>query len=378
MAATASLAHEAGSKAGRGHHRILLGAAAGVGKTFRMLLEGQQAADTGIDVVIGYLEPHDRKDTIDVAQGLENAPRRRIQHAGVWLEEMDVDAVLRRVPELALIDELAHTNAPGGRNVKRYEDIAEVLAAGIDVISTVNIQHLESLNDVIFEVTGVRVRETFPDQVLDDADEVVLVDLTPEELRERIRAGKVYPQDRVDTALSNFFAAEKLSSLRQLALREVAEDVQARQAPPLIGEASSTLIRDRILVLVEPRPAAQRLMRRAWRSGQRLGAADVDALWAHRPGASLTEDERVALAALRRLAVLLGIHFLEEEDADPVTAVARVAQDRGTTYVFLEAPAERRLDLILGRSLLHRLVEALPGVDIRLCADRSKRARPEP
>ena len=289
-----------------------------------------------------------------------------------------MDAVLRRVPELALIDELAHTNAPGGRNIKRYEDVAEVLAAGIDVISTVNIQHLESLNDVIFEVTGVRVRETFPDQVLDNADEVVLVDLTPEELRDRIRAGKVYPKDRVDTALSNFFAAEKLSSLRQLALREVAEDVQSRQAPPLIGEASSTLIRDRILVLVEPRPAAQRLMRRAWRSGQRLGAVDVDALWAHRPGARLTDDERVALAALRRLAVLLGIHFLEEEDADPVAAVARVTADRGTTYVFLEAPVERRLDLMLGRSLLHRLVEALPGVDIRLCADRSKRAGQEP
>ena len=158
----------------------------------------------------------------------------------------------------------------------------------------------------------------------------------------------------------------------------MAEDVQARQAPPLIGDAAAPVIRDRILVLVEPRPAAQRLMRRAWRSGQRLGAADVDALWAHRPGASLTEDERVALAALRRLAVLLGIHFLEEEDADPVAAVARVAEDRGTTYVFLEQPAERRLDLMLGRSLLHRLVEALPGVDIRLCADRSRRPERAP
>ncbi len=235
------LEREATSETRRGHHRILLGAAAGVGKTYRMLLEGQQAADSGIDVVIGYLEPHDRKDTIALAEGLEQVPRRRVQHAGVWLEEMDVDAVLRRVPELALIDELAHTNAPGGRNVKRYEDVAEVLAAGIDVISTVNIQHLESLNDVIFEVTGVRVRETFPDQVLDDADEVVLVDLTPEELRDRIRAGKVYPKDRVDTALSNFFSAERLSSLRQLALREVAEDVQSRQrAAAAIGEASST------------------------------------------------------------------------------------------------------------------------------------------
>ena len=360
----------------RGHHRILLGAAAGVGKTYRMLLEGQQAADGGIDVVIGYLEPHDRKDTIAAAAGLEQVPRRGVQDAGVGLEEMDLDAVLRRVPELALIDELAHTNAPGGRNVKRYEDVAEVLAAGIDVISTVNIQHLESLNDVIFEVTGVRVRETFPDSVLDDADEVVLVDLTPEELRDRIRAGKVYPADRVDTALSNFFKADRLSSLRQLALREVAEDIQSRTSPPPTpGDPTPQLVRERILVLVEPRPAAQRLMRRAWRSGQRLGAIDIDALWAHRPGVTLADDERVALAALRRLAVLLGIHFLEEEDPEPTRAVARVAEDRGSTYVFLDAPAEGRLDRLLGRSPLQRLVEALPGIDIRLCADRSRRRR---
>ena len=158
-------------------------------------------------------------------------PHRRSLEGNLELEEMDAEAVIRRVPELALIDELAHTNAAGGRNVKRYEDVDDVLAAGIDVISTVNIQHLESLNDVVFELTGVRVRETFPDRVLDEADEVVLVDLTPEELRERIRAGKVYPKDRVDVALTNFFQAERLSGLRQLALREVAEDVEAKRGP---------------------------------------------------------------------------------------------------------------------------------------------------
>ena len=189
----------------RGRYRILLGAAAGVGKTYRMLHEGRQAAAEGVDVVIGYLEPHDRPETSALAEGLETITRRTVGHEGIALQEMDVDAITRRAPELALIDELAHTNAPGSRNLKRYQDIDDVLDAGIDVISTVNVQHLESLNDVVFELTGVRVRETFPDRILEEADEVVLVDLAPEELRERLRAGKVYEASRVDTALENFF-----------------------------------------------------------------------------------------------------------------------------------------------------------------------------
>ena len=176
----------------RGRYRILLGMAAGVGKTYRMLQEGRQAQSEGRDVVIGYLEPHDRPETSALAEGLEVVPRLRAEHGGLVLAEMDVDAVLRRSPELALIDELAHTNAPGMRNEKRYQDIDEVLDAGIDVISTVNVQHLESLNDAIFELTETRVRETFPDRILDEADEVILVDLAPEALRDRLRAGKVY------------------------------------------------------------------------------------------------------------------------------------------------------------------------------------------
>ena len=356
----------------RGRYRILLGAAAGVGKTYRMLEEGRQALDQGVDVVIGYLEPHDRPDTVALAEGLDVVPRLKIEHGGVTLEEMDVDAVVRRVPELALIDELAHTNGPGSQNLKRYQDIDEVLEAGIDVISTVNIQHLESLNDLVFELTGVRVRETVPDRVLDEADEVVLVDLTPEELRDRIQAGKVYPRGRIESALQNFFRADNLSSLRQLALREVAEDVEARR--PIIGvddPLARRAIGDRILVVLEPGPSGQRLLRRAWRSGQRLGA-EIDALWVHPAGESLADRERTALAALRRLAVLLGVHFLEEEDRDLVAAVQRVAADRGTTYVFWIAPQEGRLELALGRSQLHRLIEALPGIDIRLCADRRR------
>jgi two-component system, OmpR family, sensor histidine kinase KdpD len=214
----------------RGRYRILLGMAAGVGKTYRMLQEGRQAQEEGRDVAIGYLEPHDHPQTSGLAEGLEVVPRLRVQHGTLELEDMDVDAVIRRAPELALIDELAHTNAPGMRNEKRYQDIEEILDAGIDVISTVNVQHLESLNDAIFELTETRVRETFPDRILDEADEVILVDLRPEALQDRLRAGKVYPLDRVDVAWSNFFRTGKLSALRELALREVAEDVESRRA----------------------------------------------------------------------------------------------------------------------------------------------------
>ena len=166
--------------------------APGVGKTYRMLLEGRRARDAGRDVVIGYLEPHDRPDTAAQAEGPEVVPRHQLSHGGLGVADMDVDAVIERAPEVALVDELAHTNATGMRNEKRHQDIDEILDAGIDVVSTVNVQHLESLNDSVFELTGVRVRETFPDKILDEADEVVLVDLSPEELQERLKAGKVY------------------------------------------------------------------------------------------------------------------------------------------------------------------------------------------
>src|SRR6478609_3732894 len=182
-----------------GYYRILLGMAAGVGKTYRMLQEGRQAQSEGVDVVIGYLEPHDRPETAALADGLEAVPHLRGAVGGTQLAEMDADAVIRRAPELALVDELAHTNLAEAHNRKRYEDIDQILEAGIAVTSTVNIQHLESLNDEVFELTGVRVRETFPDRILDEADEVVLVDLAPEALQERLRHGKVYPAARIDT-----------------------------------------------------------------------------------------------------------------------------------------------------------------------------------
>jgi two-component system, OmpR family, sensor histidine kinase KdpD len=349
--------------------------AAGVGKTYRMLQEGRASQEEGRDVVIGYLEPHDRAETVALAEGLEVVPHLKARHAGLELNEMDVDAIVRRAPELALIDELAHTNAPGMRNEKRYQDIDEVLDAGIDVISTVNVQHLESLNDEVAELTGVRVRETFPDRILDDADEVVLVDLTPEALQSRLRAGKVYAAERAEAALLNFFQTDNLSRLRELALREVAEDVEARRRSAVLDPLSQQAIAERVLALVEPQPKSQRIMRRAWRSAERLGG-QLDAMWVRKPGHQLTTEEQVSLAALRRLAVVLGAHFLEEEGDDLVDTVKRVAEVRGSTYVFVGTPDESRRREIFGGSLLSRMVRELPGIDIRVVASRAD--RPEP
>jgi two-component system sensor histidine kinase KdpD len=337
-----------------------------------MLQEGKQALAEGRDAAIGYLEPHDRPETAALAEGLEVIPRRQVEHGALTVEEMDVDAVIQRAPELALVDELAHTNAAGSKYTKRYEDIEEIIAAGIDVISTVNIQHLESLNDTVFELTGVRVRETFPDVILDHADEVVLVDLAPEALQLRLKAGKVYPGHQVERALLNFFRLDNLGALRELALREVAEDVEQRRGGVVLDRLAQQAVAERVLALITPQPGSQRLLRRAWRSAQRLGA-ELDALFVRKPGDELTEDERIALAALRRLSVVLGVHFLEEEADDLVTVVRRIVHDRGTTYLLIGTPNESRVTEIFRGPFVSRLIRALPGVDIRIVADRARR-----
>jgi len=360
----------------RGRYRILLGMAAGVGKTYRMLQEGRLAQTESVDVVIGYLEPHDRPETIALVDGLEVVPHLRLVVGAAELPEMDVDAVIARRPELALVDELAHTNIAEARNRKRYEDIDEILDAGIAVTSTVNIQHLESLNDEVFELTGVRVRETFPDRILDEADEVVLVDLAPEALQERLRSGKVYRADRVDTALANFFRLDNLAVLRELSLRELAEDVEARRHISVLDPLSQQAVAERILVLVTPEPRSQRILRRAFRSGQRLGS-EIDALWVRRPGQQLTEMESVSLAALRRLTGILGAHFIELEGESLTETVKSFVAERGSTYLFLGTPDESRRTEILRGSLVSRLVRELPGVDVRIVADRALREEQE-
>ncbi len=250
-----------------------------------MLQEGVAEADSGRDVAIGYLEPHGRSETVAQGDGLELIPRRRVEYRGKTLEEMDLPAVLARKPELCLIDELAHTNAPGVEHEKRYEDVRDVLDAGIDVFSTVNVQHLESLNDQIDQLTGARVRETIPDAVLAAADEVVLIDLTPEALIARLRAGKVYRPERVPAALNNFFKIENLAALRETALRQVAEDVEAKR---LVREPSRSCAATRRACRPPPsRAAGDR--RTAARAGRRS-----------RPQSAARRAPRVALGAAPR------------------------------------------------------------------------------
>jgi two-component system sensor histidine kinase KdpD len=362
----------------RGHYKIFLGMAAGVGKTYRMLQEARAEAEAGRDVVIGYLEAHDRVETAAQAEGLETLPRRRVNYRDTTVEEMDLAAILRRSPELCVIDELAHTNPPGLEHEKRYDDIDDVLDAGIDVFSTVNVQHLESLNDQVAELTGVRVRETFPDKVLSTADEVVLMDLTPQALLQRLREGKVYPQERVETALNNFFKVENLDALRELALRQVAEDVEAKRIVALpagrpedrVSSAAPQAVGERLMALVSARPSSQRLARRAWRSAQRLGA-ELDLLYVHKPGDRNNNQEQ--LEALRKLAAALGAHLLVEEGHDVAETAARVGAQRGTTYVLIGVPRSAKGLRRFGVSLPEKLLEVMPGVDVRIVADRSKR-----
>jgi two-component system, OmpR family, sensor histidine kinase KdpD len=371
----------------RGRYKIFLGMAAGVGKTYRMLQEGQAEAEAGRDVVIGYLEPHGRAETLAQTDGLEIVPRRRVSYRDTMLEEMDLPGILRRDPELCLIDELAHSNAPGVEHEKRYEDIEDVLAAGIDVFSTVNVQHLESLNDQVAELTGSRVRETVPDSVIASADDVVLVDITPESLIERLLAGKVYPAERVQAALNNFFKLENLSALREVALRQVAEEVEAKRIPSelgsgrpreerLIDTAAPQAIGERLLALITPRPRSQRVVRRAYRSAQRLGA-ELDLLWV--TDREPTEEEQEQIGALRRLASVLGAHLLIEHGQDVAHVAQRVANERGTTYVLMGTPKPRNaIRRLTQPALPFRLLRLLPGVDLRIVADRTQRTTEEP
>jgi len=374
----------------KGNLKVFIGMAPGVGKTYRMLNEGRAEADSGRDVAIGYLESHGREETVAQADGLEMIPRRELLYRGKPLQEMDLQAVLARRPELCLIDELAHTNVPGVEHEKRYEDVRAVLDAGIDVYSTVNVQHLESLNDQVTQLTGTRVRETIPDEVLSAADEVVLIDLTPEALIGRLRAGKVYRPERVQAALNNFFKIENLSALRETALRQVAEDVEVKrlvrehpapmrrdeQGMTAAAESQPLAIAERLLALVTLEEQTERVVRRAWRSAQRLDA-ELDVLVVRPPGRPPSTEDRKQLEELRRLVSMLGARLRVEEGEDVAAVAIAQARSLGTTYLLMAAPPERRGLSRLGSrselSLVARLLRGLPGVDVRLVADPALR-----
>jgi two-component system, OmpR family, sensor histidine kinase KdpD len=354
----------------RGCHKIFLGYAPGVGKTFTMLSEAQRRHQRGEDVVIGFVEPHKRPETIALMEGLEKIPTKKIEYRGTTLEEMDTAAIIARRPQWVLVDELAHTNAPGAAHEKRWQAVEEILDAGINVISTVNVQHFESLNDTVEQITGVRVRETVPDRILDQADEVVLVDITPEALVNRLNRGVIYDPEKVPQALSNFFRKGNLVALRELSLRRTADEVdddltrflQEHDVDKTWG------VNERVLIAITPRPLGAKLIRRGYRLAKRMNGR-FWTMYVRPPGISLTAREEQTLEDLRYLTLDLGGEVVEAVGADAAAEIIEFAGSNQVTYVVMGQSARSRMDEVLRGSIISRIMRETRNVDIVIVAD---------
>src|SRR5579871_1825406 len=360
-----------------GKLRIFVGAAPGVGKTYEMLQSARARRKDGYDVVIGVVETHGRKETEALLEGLEVVPRQRIEYRGQLLDEMDLDAIIARRPQIVLVDELAHANAPGGRHPKRYLDVEEILSHGIDVYTTVNIQHIESLNDVVAQITHVRVRETVPDSVFDRADAVELVDLTPDDLIQRLKEGKVYVPRQAERALQHFFSPANLTALRELALRRTAERVDEQ----LLTEMQAHAIQgpwaagERILVCVSEDRAAAGLVRYAKRLADRLHAPWTAVSIETRRSLQLTDEQRDRLADTLRLAETLGAEALTipgvgRRIADDLIAFA---QANNVTHIIIGKSTRSRLFEIVQGSVVHDLVRRGGNITVNVIANRRER-----
>ncbi|MBE9014112.1 sensor histidine kinase KdpD, partial [Pseudanabaenaceae cyanobacterium LEGE 13415] len=320
----------------RGKHKIFIGMSPGVGKTYKMLEEGHRLKQEGVDVVIGLLETHNRQETAEKSLGLELVPRKLITVSGVTLTEMDTEAVIARQPQLALVDELAHTNVPGSQHEKRYQDVEQILAAGIDVYSTVNIQHLESLNDLVARITGVVVRERIPDRLLEQADEVVVVDVTPETLEERLKDGKIYAPEKIDQSLQNFFQRRNLIALRELALREIADNVEedALEETQPNTTAPYCNIHERVLVCVSTYPNALQLLRRGARIAGYM-RAPLYCVFVGDPDRFLTREETLQLETCERLCKEFDGQFIRVAGLDIAKAISDVAKQYRITQIVI-------------------------------------------
>lgn len=357
--------------------RIYIGAAPGVGKTYEMLQEGHALRARGIDVVIGLVETYDRRDTAAQVRDLEVVPRRVVDYRGSRLEEMDVDAIIRRKPHVVIVDELAHTNVPGSRHAKRYEDVLELLDAGIHVMTAVNIQHLETLNDAVARATGVRVRETIPDTFLDRADEVINVDVTVEELRSRLKEGKVYRPEKVEQALTNFFRKGNLSTLRELALRAVADEVGEKAASYRAREGlEPALIPERVMVCMSSSAQAPRVIRTGARIAGRLGSRWFAVY------VETSRDEHGRMAATNadtlknniQLAESLGATVVRVKAEDPASGLVAFAQREGVTHVIFGQTARSRWELLWRGSTLDRFLAAVPDAAVQVVPQHDQRA----
>jgi len=359
---------ETGGPAGRGQLRIYLGSAAGVGKTFAMLGEGHRRAERGADVVVAFAEAHGRPQTAALLDGLELIPRQEIEYRGARFEEMDLAAVLARRPEIALVDEFAHTNVPGSRNEKRWQDVEELLDAGIDVISAVNIQHLESLNDVVEKITGVPQRETVPDAIVRAADQVELVDMTPEALRRRMAHGNIYPPEKIDAALTNYFRTGNLSALRELALLwladKVDEGLQRYRSDHQIHGAWEA--RERVVVALTGGPEGKALIRRAARIAARSSGGDLLAVHVTKSD-GLTGANPAALAAQRRLAESVGGTYHQVIGDDISEALLTFARAENATQLVLGASRRSWLSAMLtGPGIGSRTIRGSGDIDVHI------------
>jgi two-component system, OmpR family, sensor histidine kinase KdpD len=366
------MGNENGRETGRGKLKIFMGYAAGVGKTYKMLEEVQALKAEGVDVVVGYFEPHARKDTIAKTEGLEMTPRRKIEYRGALFQEMDTQAILERKPQVCAVDEFPHTNVPGSERAKRWEDVQVLLEAGIDVFTTMNIQHLESLNDQVWHITGIRVRETIPDWVVQQADEVVMMDLTPQALINRLDRGVVYSRDKAEQARKNFFQEQILVALRELALRQAAHEVEhrigngeeilsaANRQHPISGK------QHKILMLVTANPETAMLIRRAKRMGDFM-AAECFAVairpGGNRPELSPSDEEKVE----RHLNFARNLHIETRilEGGDVAKVIVDFARRNQITQIFLaRLPEKRSWAFRSSKNLVHRIVSVAKDIQI--------------
>ena len=353
----------------RARLRIYVGAAPGVGKTYSMLQDAHALRREGVDVVVGFVETYGRAETEAQIGDLEIVPRRRIEYRDVVLEEMDLDAILRRRPQLCVVDELAHTNVPGSAHEKRYQDVGAILDAGIGVLTAVNIQHLETLNDAVGRVTGVRVRETVPDTILDRADEVVNVDVTVQELQSRLRQGKVYKPEKVEQALSNFFRETNLSTLRELARRAVADEVGDKAASHRQREGlEPALIPERVMVCMSSNADAPRVIRIGSRIAGRLGARWY-AVYVETPREApgkITPADRDALHRNIVLAESLGATVVRVKADRAADGLIEFAKREGITHVIFGQTARSRWEILLKGSTLNRFLEEVRDAAIQV------------
>jgi two-component system sensor histidine kinase KdpD len=361
----------------RGRLKIFMGYAAGVGKTYQMLVEAQELKAKGLDIVIGYFEPHGRKDTIARTEGLEIIPRKKIEYRGTVFEEMDTEVILARRPQRCAVDEFPHTNVPGSPREKRWEDVQLLLEAGVDVLTTMNIQHLESLNDQVWHITGVRVRETIPDWVVQQADEVVMIDLTPRALLHRLARGVIYSREKAEQAAQNFFRESTLVALRELALRETAHEVVHRTAADgapqtSSGAAAEPQVHHKLLVLVTADPRTAMVIRRAKRVGDFLGA-ECFAVAVEPTGdlSTLAAPERETVAQQLNFARNLHIETRILEGDDVALTLVDFARRNQITQIFLARPSARQWPLpLLSRDLVQKIVNIARDMQIVIVAER--------